>query len=82
MVKILAKKYNTREELEAKALGSDPKKDTIVGTRAELAKLHLSDQTTVHGLKCVITDSPTRPPPKVEKPDRGEIKPHGINLNE
>ena len=81
-MRIKAKNYATRADLEVVAIASDASKDTIEGTRDELARLKLSDQTTVYGVKCVITDNPTKIEPQREKPDRGRIFKHGINLNE
>ena len=61
---IQAKKYNNRAELEKfiRAEVSDDMKKTevITGTRAELAKLKLSDRSTVFGIRCEITDTPTK----------------------
>ena len=78
MAKLLSKNYTNRADLEVAALVSDPLKDVIEGTRDELGRLQLSDQTTVYGIKCIITDSPTEIKPQVEKPERGELHPHSI----
>ena len=82
-----AKDYAVRGDLEnavKKEVGIDVEKNEaggheIHGTREELKKLQLSDLTTVWGLKCVITDTPTvSPKPSSAKPERGERKPFGI----
>lgn len=83
-----AKNFSTREELEnyvRQELDLTPvKKDVeIQGTREELARLQLSDQTTFYGIKCVILDDPS--PPKtqaaVETVNRGEVQDSGLNNN-
>ena len=78
MPTLFAKNYANRADLEAVALISDAGQATIEGTKAELERLHLSDQTTVHGVKCVITDTPTQINPQMDKPERGELHPHKI----
>mgnify|MGYP001601087367 CR=1 FL=1 len=82
-----AKNFSTREELENEirnkiGLTPDKKNDTIRGTREELERLHLSDRSIFWGIKCVITDSPSviKTQAEIEKPQRGEIKKFGINL--
>ena len=63
----LAKNYLNRNDLET-AIRIDAGTDIetnrsagniIKGTREELKKLHLTDETSVFGCKCVITDEPT-----------------------
>ena len=64
----LANEYSTRDNLEAvirAEVGDDIAKNremehTITGTREELKELLLDDRTTVFGVKCVITDEPTK----------------------
>lgn len=83
----LIKEYATRTELEqeiSKSYGLTPDFKAgvqIAGTREELEKLSLSDETTFHGISCVITDSPTI---SVEPTtvDRGEQSESGINLQD
>ncbi len=61
---IQAKDYKNRAELEKfirAEIGDDMKKTEVIeGTRAELAKLKLSDRSTVFGIRCEITDTPTK----------------------
>ncbi len=65
---IQAKKYNNRAELEKfirAEIGDDMQRNkeanlSITGTRAELERLKLSDQSMVWGIKCVISDTPTK----------------------
>lgn len=72
----LAKDFANRNELEAiirVEVGDDIERNkdeghTIRGTRAELKKLHLTDLTTVFGIKCVITDKPTTKISEEKKP--------------
>lgn len=72
-------------ELEFTRLGiefsPDMKPHEIVGTREELERLNLSDRTKFHGVKCVITNTPTQVKTQTDvlKPQRGEIKEFGIN---
>lgn len=77
-MKLFAKDFSNRADLEALTSVADSKKDTVVGTKLELERLHLSDQTTVHGLKCVVTDFPTEIIPMKEKIDRGKKFNHKI----
>lgn len=74
--------YKTREELEAKAKELEGSDDvTIEGTASELREFNLSGSTKVWGIRCVETDSEKKPEIEVQKPDRGEIYKHGINLD-
>ena len=85
---IQVKNYSKREELEneiGKLVGKTPdiKIDyEIQGTREELERLHLSDETMVFGIKCVITDTPAiiKTQKDIPKINRGDIKKFGINL--
>lgn len=77
-MKLFAKDFSNRADLEALTSVADSKKDTVVGTKLELERLHLSDQTTVHGLKCVVTDFPTVVVEMKEKPERGKFYKHKI----
>ena len=85
---IQVKNYSKREELEneiGKLVGKTPdiKIDyEIKGTREELERLHLSDETMVFGIKCVITDTPTmvKTQKDIPKINRGIIKKYGINI--
>ena len=88
-IKILAKNYSTREELEAditRRFGrtTEIKEHTIEGNREELERLQLNDKRRVWGLACVIFDTPTENKAIAvkEKPERGEIFKSGINLEE
>lgn len=66
-MEILAKNFSRRSDLEkhiTSELGNDIVKNReaehiIKGTRARLKRLHLSDRTTIWGVKCLITDKPT-----------------------
>ena len=84
-MKFLAKNYATRADLEnavTKALGQNMEDNRlgghgIEGKREELARLYLSDLTTVYGISCTILDEPTKPEidPALKKapgPVRGE----------
>lgn len=83
-MKILAKDFKTREDLEKEVrnlygLTPTPKPEhTIEGKRADLAKHNLSDKTVFWGISCVITDTPTVfvEPVKV---NRGKEVSSGIN---
>jgi len=75
-----AKNYSSRSELEKEIIAKEIK-GIIYGTKEELARLGLSDLTTIHGIKCVITDSPTQIKPQQEHPQRGEIFVSKINGN-
>ncbi len=63
-----AKDFSNRAELEKHIrveFGDDIKENkksghSILGTRMELAKLQLSDTTTMWGIKCTISDTPTK----------------------
>ena len=65
---INAKDFKTRNDLEAYiqaefggSININRQAGHILsGKREELKKLHLSDLTTVFGVKCVITDLPTK----------------------
>lgn len=67
-MEISAKDFRNRKDLERYVqaeMGVDVQanKDAahiITGTREELAGLRLSDSTTLYGIKCVITDTPSR----------------------
>ena len=64
---IQAVNFNNRKELEryiSAEVGTDIKKNidaghTIQGKREELKRLRLNDTSTIYGIKCVITDTPT-----------------------
>ena len=77
--------FATRDDLEKFVAGqiaatTEPKDHVITGTREQLARLNLTDRTTVWGIKCEITDTPTIEAKQGEKPDRGQRFAHGINL--
>ena len=84
---ISAKQFSKREELELELVKLDIeltpniKPHEISGTREELERLYLSDRTIFHGIKCVITDSPTvvKTQADIPKPQRGEIGNFGLN---
>ncbi len=86
-MKILAKDYNQRQDLEkfvAGKFGLTPilKPDhTIEGTRAELQRLHLNDTNLFWGIKCFINvpEEVTPKKPEATKADRGEKTDFGIN---
>ena len=88
MIILQAKNYSKREEIDneiGKLVGKTPdiKIDyEIQGTREELERLYLSDETMVFGVKCVITDTPTiiKTQKDIPKANRGEIKKFGINI--
>ena len=84
-MKLQAKNYSTRSELENKVRNSlgltpEPKAATIEGTREELDRLSLSDCTIFWGIKCIITDTPTETKPQTELVNRGTQHKFGINL--
>ena len=87
MTIIKAKEFSSRSELENNVrnlvgLTSEPKTDyEVKGTRAELARLQLSDRNTFWGLRCVITDTPTKPKTQTEKIQRGQVVAFGLNNN-
>jgi len=77
-------KFKTRAELDEyiQAIKKTLKAtDTIIGTRKDLLRLHLDDQSTVFGLTVTITDTPTtRKKADVKTtPQRGTPHPYGIN---
>lgn len=83
---IEAKDFSKREELEVRVgeygKTADLKPDVeIHGTREEMARLGLSDRTVFWGIRCVITDEPTKATAQAdaEKPVRGDIKDFGTN---
>lgn len=82
--KIDASKFKYRTDLENEVrnkygLTPDVKANVeISGTREDLAKLSLSDESTFWGIRCVITDSPTVAK-TAEAPDRGKKHDFGIN---
>ena len=63
-----AEDYSNRNELEKMIrveIGDDMEKNRldghiIKGTRKALQKLRLSDRSVVFGMKCIITDTPTK----------------------
>ena len=64
---IQAKNYKNRDDID-KFVGELVNKDTaekpdfiIKGKRAELEVLRLCDKSTVWGIKCQITDTPSEP---------------------
>lgn len=86
-MQIQASKFNSRDDIEKEIArvagrGTEVKtKHTIIGTRAHLARLGLSERRSVFGVSCVATD-PEKPKKKnVERPNRGEVYPFGINNN-
>lgn len=69
---INAKNYTSRVELEKYIESLDTKTHEIKGTKNDLERLQLSEETKIFGVKCITTDST----PKqifTEKPNRGEI---------
>ena len=69
-MKILARNFDNRGDLEKEVEGKDPKTDTIEGTRLELERFNLSDRSKIFGLKVVITDSPTPQGKLIIRPKR------------
>ena len=71
----LANEYSTRDNLEAvirAEVGDDIAANrvaghSVTGTREELKTLQLDDRTTIYGVKCVISDQPTRDLAKKKK---------------
>ena len=78
-MKILARNFNKRADLEREVVGKDIAQDTIEGTRQELARFCLSDKSTIHGIKVVITDTPTQKDKQSARPDRGQRIKGGLN---
>ena len=90
------KEYQTREALEAvisAEIGFNVSENAkiesghwIEGTRAEFAALNLGDTTTVLGVRCIITDTPTVDEVTIEEriavPDRGLRVASGIDIND
>ena len=80
MITLKAKDFSNRAELEfkIKSLVSDTPENKpdyeIKGTKAELARLFLSERTKVFGIKCVCTDFPTiiKTQDEIKKPFRGK----------
>ena len=66
-MEIQAKKFKNRADLETaikNLIGNDamPKPEHVIkGKRSELEDLHLTDRSSVFGIKCVITDTPSEP---------------------
>lgn len=81
---IRVSEFQDREALDSNvqvriATSGVPEALRIVGTREELARLHLSHGLSVFGVPAVAIDHvPVAP---VERPARGPIKPFGINGN-
>lgn len=73
-MKIKAKDFKNRAALEQFVVGKDPAKDTVEGTRVELARVGLSDRNKVWGLTVVITDTPTPLEAQNPLPERGHTK--------
>lgn len=76
--------YSSRVDLEKyvsslSGLTPETKIHEIKGTRADLARLQLSEDTLFWGIKCIATDPLVKQSP-TEKPNRGEIYFSGINL--
>ncbi len=65
---LIAADYNSRPDIEAVVLaeiGTDINENMksvhrISGSRDDLIKLHLTDLTTVYGVRCTVTDTPTK----------------------
>lgn len=82
---INTKDYLSRAELEnfvssLSGLTPDIKIHEIKGTTDDLARLQLSCDTLFWGIKCIATNPIVKQPLTTEKPNRGEIFNHGINL--
>lgn len=73
-MKIKAKDFKNRAALEQFVVGKDPAKDTVEGTRVELARFGISDRNKIHGLSVVITDDPTPSEVQNPLPERGQVK--------
>lgn len=80
MTNIRASDFKTRDALDKKVQSLTKKSGVfVVGTMAELRRLHLSHRTVVWGVPCKATDY--KPPNAFKPVNRGEIKPFGINGN-
>jgi len=72
---INASDFLNRQDLErfikaehGQSVDVNREKDIIIlGKRAELEKLHLSDKTTIFGIRCRIIDTPTQDMVKIKK---------------
>ena len=86
MITFLAKNYTNRQHLENEIskliqLTPDLKIDyEIKGTIEELSRLQLSSQTSIWGIRCIVTNEKPKKEQQYQKPQRGEIKKFGINL--
>lgn len=81
-----AAEFKDRDELEATVkrefgLDTELKSAEIKGTVADLKKLRLSDKMIFWGIECVATDIKPELSPPNERPNRGEVKKFGININ-
>ncbi len=80
---IQAADFESRVALEnhvrnAVGLTSEKKENVVIqGTKAELAKLHLSEKTTFWGISCKVP-AEEKPEAPAEVPDRGPKVPAGI----
>lgn len=75
-----AKNFADRAALEVAIIDktTDAKEGVITGTVAELSTLQLSHGMVVWGIPVVASDYVE--PVKTERPQRGELHKHGINL--
>lgn len=85
MTIIKASDFERRQDLEnyvRNKVGLTPnrKEDYIIkGKREELKKLSLSDSAIFWGIRCEISDTPTKPKKNLVKPERGKKAKYGIN---
>lgn len=85
MVKLKAKDYETREDLEKAVVeiaGSSPEfkeGHVIEGTKKELKKLKLSEKNTVFGWSILQTDKEEKSKEVHTPPERGQRYKSGIN---
>lgn len=79
MADIRVSEYQTRHQLDDFVRGRtnpDPM-DRIIGTTAELKRVHLSHGQSVYGIPVEASDY--EQPTTFERPVRGEVYPFGLN---
>ena len=80
--KIYAKDFNLRGDIIRHVLslvnaGNEGKDYDIEGTAGELKALHLSERTTVYGIRCIATDMQQKT--SFPKPARGAAHDFGLD---
>lgn len=79
-MKIESKRFKNRVELDKYIESGVEEGSVIEGTREDLRRLFLDDRTKVHGIPCIITDTPTEHKEEVRvKPKRGKRTPYGLD---